>query len=61
MGVYIFMAVFMCVCVHAHVRVRTQRGNRGLGHLECTDTALVVDSVLSLWRHYRGFGQALLL
>lgn len=53
MGVYIFMAVFMCVC--ARLRVLARRGNRGLGNLRHTDTALTIDSVLSLWRHYRGF------
>ena len=53
MGVYIFMAVFMCVCVR--LRVLARRGNRGLGNLWHIDTALIIDSIPSLWRHYRGF------
>lgn len=53
MGVYIFMAVFMCVCVR--LRVLAGRGNRGLGNLRHTDTALIIDSVPFLCRHYKGF------
>lgn len=53
MGVYIFMAVFMCVCVR--LRVLAGRGNRGLGNLRHTDTALIIDSVSFLCRHYKGF------
>lgn len=47
------MAVFMCMCVR--LGVLAQRGNRGLGNLRHSDTALIIDSILSLWRHYRGF------
>ena len=46
MGVYIFMAVFMCVCVR--LRVLAGRGNRGLGNLRHTGTALIIDSTPSL-------------
>ena len=53
MGVYIFMAVFMCVCVR--LRVLAGRGNRRLGNLRHTDIALIIDSTPSLWRHYKGF------
>lgn len=47
------MAVFMHVCVCP--RVLAGRGKRGLGNLRHTDTALIIDSILSLWRHYKGF------
>lgn len=47
------MAVFMCVCVR--LRVLARRGNRGLGNLRHTGTALIIDFIPSLWRHYRGF------
>lgn len=53
MGVYIFMAVFMCVCVC--LRVLAGRGNRRLGNLRHIDIALIIDFIPSLWRHYRGF------
>ena len=41
----------MCVCP----RVLAGRGNRGLGNLRHTDTALIIDSILALWRRYKGF------
>ena len=59
MGVYIFMAVFMCVCVR--LRVLAGRGNRGLGNLRHTDTALIIDSVPFFADIIRDLNQALLL
>lgn len=54
-----FMWVYGCVLAYAHPRAG--KGTEDWGDSQHAGTALIIDSVLSLWRYYSGFGQALLL
>lgn len=48
------------MCVRAPACARPERES-GLGNLQHTGTALIIDSILSLWRRCRDLNQALLL